>query len=371
MVKKLVKSKTAWLTLTAVAFFAGTAVLLISKPTMDDSAVLMLIEEEQPEERAVVSRTQIELMTKPTEIKVIEGEQTAEAIEEAVDEATEAKEGEEVATEEPKETEEVAEEKVADKAPAVAQTQVKQLVNIMAESLKEGSQQLEMLSGAMHNLNKRVLIHKKQIEILKSETQPDFGKIKDLTKVFLSQQLVVLDNRYQKGLVTPKEIDFISTFALETAKMPEVAAKLAILKEVTPTEGPATFAEVQLIADEASRMHPPRNSQKIDAPNYSEFVSFTDKAKAFFEHMRQSIQGMVSVRKHEAGDKTHPWLKAVYEARYAIARGRISVALTTLESAPLAADHRLNELRALVKLYQNQAKALQDAQQSFILGYKL
>ncbi len=363
MVKKLVKSKKTWLTVVALGLFSAAAVLFVSKPTVDE-AMLDLIVEEPQEQKSVVSRTQIELKTKPTEIKVI-AEKPAEVSseEQTADNGAEEKETSEKQTEGSTTAQ-------ASTETAQVQTQVKELVGVMAASLEEGSQQIRVLSDAMHSLNKRVLAHKQQIESLKAEAKPDFGKIKDLTKVFLSQQLVVLDNRFQIGAVSAEEIAFIENFARTTAQMPEVADKLKMLKELLPKEGSVTFAEVQLIAGEAARLHPPRKQVADTAPNYAEYVTFTDKAKAFFVHIKQNIKGLVSVRKSVGEETAHPWLKAIYEARYAIARGKTQEALHILQAAPLGADTRLNDLRALITLYSQQTKALADVQQSFILGYK-
>jgi hypothetical protein len=201
------------------------------------------------------------------------------------------------------------------------------------------------------------------VDTLRADVTREFGrKVGDLSQIFLGQQLVLFDNAYRSGGPQAPALDHITDFAANVARHASVTAALDALRAVTPAEGPTTRAELPFLLDKALAFGPPAAA---DQAPVSETVSFWDRLKA-------RALAWFSIRKADGGvvNAEHPWVSALKTARLAAARGDVDAVLTQLAADPLAADSRLDEVRAAFNRHRDQQTKLWAVHQAFIADFR-
>lgn len=201
------------------------------------------------------------------------------------------------------------------------------------------------------------------VDTLRADVTREFGrKVGDLSQIFLGQQLVLFDNAYRSGGPQAPALDHITDFAANVARHTSVTAALDALRAVTPAEGPTTRAELPFLLDKALAFGPPAAA---DQAPVSETVSFWDRLKA-------RALAWFSIRKADGGvvNAEHSWVSALKTARLAAARGDVDAVLTQLAADPLAADARLDEVRAAFNRHRDQQTKLWAVHQAFIADFR-
>lgn len=189
------------------------------------------------------------------------------------------------------------------------------------------------------------------------------GNIGNLSKIFLAQQLVLLDNAFKVGGNQNMAIENIYNFASLVAKDEKVAAKLKELLEITNKEAIITphaliFYAQKLRTIKLANTHVEKHTAPADA-------SLLDKIKAF-------LQSFIIIRKQDevTADQQY-WSDAIDNIEKALLFGDF---ITVSE---LLKDEKLNQLgrediknfNKLFTSYLTQQQALQATLGAFIEGY--
>lgn len=292
----------------------------------------------------VIART--ELSKKPTiEIKVFDGKNQDTVINET---AVETKE----VIEEDKAVTEVISTVKTDDLTAIVK-------NLTAVELAQAELKTEIatLKSATNAESIKVL----NTKVAKLESLN--GNIGNMSKIFLAQQLVLLDNAFKVGGNQNLAIENIHNFAKNVAKDEKVAAKLQDLLNLTKQQA--------IITPQALLFY----AKKLEG---LDLISLEDNKKelpadaSFVEKVKNILQSFIIIRKQtEVSAEQELWLNSVESLQEAI----IFTDFVTVEE--ILADEKLQQLgdedfanfAKLFNTYLTQQQALQATLGAFIEGY--
>lgn len=189
------------------------------------------------------------------------------------------------------------------------------------------------------------------------------GNIGNLSKIFLGQQLVLLDNAFKVGGNQNLAISNIYNFAKNVAKNNEVALKLQELLNITEQQAIITPAALNFYASELK--HLKLASMHIQKQQAADDASVIDRIKAF-------LKSFILVKKqNEITEDQKYWNVNINKLQEAIIFGNF------VEVEKILNDEKLMTLGAedfknfnqLFKTYLNQQQTLQAILGAFIKGY--
>lgn len=191
------------------------------------------------------------------------------------------------------------------------------------------------------------------------------GNIGNLSKIFLAQQLVLLDNAFKVGGNQNVAIENILNFAKNVAKDEKVAAKLTELLTLTQKQAIITPQALLFYAQKLENIDLVK-LETTTSEKLAQEETFIEKVKALFK-------SFIIVRKtDEVTAEKQLWLNAVNNLQEAIIFTdfvKVEKILSD-EKIKTLGDKDLANFTQLFNTYLDQQLALQAALGSFIEGYK-
>ena len=191
------------------------------------------------------------------------------------------------------------------------------------------------------------------------------GNIGNLSKIFLAQQLVLLDNAFKVGGNQNLAIGNILNFAQNVAKDEKVAAKLSELLKLTQQQA--------IITPQALLFY----AQKLENIDLVKLETTTSEAlnqqETFIEKVKALFKSFIVVRKtDEVTAEKQQWLDAVNNLQEAIIFTDFVKVEKILSDEQIKAlgGTDLENFTKLFNTYLDQQLALQATLGSFIEGYK-
>jgi hypothetical protein len=191
------------------------------------------------------------------------------------------------------------------------------------------------------------------------------GNIGNLSKIFLAQQLVLLDNAFKVGGNQNIAIENILNFAKNVAKDEKVATKLTQLLQLTQQQAIITPQALLFYAQKLENI----DLVKLETTTSEQLAqqdTFIEKVKALFK-------SFIVVRKtDEVTAEKQLWLDAVNNLQEAIIFTDFVKVEKILSDEKIKAlgDKDLENFTKLFNTYLDQQLALQATLGSFIEGYK-
>ena len=265
-------------------------------------------------------------------------------------------------------------DKATDK-PLAAETQVQKVKVVEAKTTSRD------VEAVIANLTKIELTQnelKAELEKVKASANPQAiatieekvkkleslnGNIGNMSKIFLAQQLVLLDNAFKVGGNQNIAIENIHNFASKVAKDEKVSAKLQNLLEITKQEAIITPHALVFYAQKLETIELANNH--IEEKQVAKDASIAEKIKAF-------LQSFIIIRKQdEVTAEQEYWNKSIDEIEKSIIFGDFVTVTKLLEDEQLKTlgGEDFVNFTNLFNNYLKQQQALQATLGAFIEGY--
>ncbi|PPR09902.1 MAG: hypothetical protein CFH44_00295 [Proteobacteria bacterium] len=189
------------------------------------------------------------------------------------------------------------------------------------------------------------------------------GNIGNMSKIFLAQQLVLLDNAFKVGGNQNIAIENIHNFASKVAKDEKVSAKLQNLLEITKQEAIITPHALVFYAQKLETIE--LENTHIEEKQVAKDASIAEKIKAF-------LQSFIIIRKQdEVTAEQEYWNKSIDEIEKSIIFGDFVTVTKLLEDEQLKTlgGEDFVNFTNLFNNYLKQQQALQATLGAFIEGY--